>query len=47
MSHKELERFKAAAAKISRDYNTPEKAREWLIRIGYLNANGQLAEKYR
>jgi|FreactTroBogLake_1042271.scaffolds.fasta_scaffold182663_1 hypothetical protein len=47
MGHKELQKFKEAAAKIEREYNTPEKAREILIKIGYLDGDGQLAEKYR
>jgi len=47
MSHKEFLKFKKAIAKIDRECNTPEKAREILVRIGYLNADGQLAEKYR
>jgi len=45
MSPKEFKKFKEAIAKIDREYNTPEKAREWLIRIGYLNSDGQVAEK--
>jgi hypothetical protein len=47
MSRKELQRFKEAAAKIERESNTPQKAREILTRIGYLNADGEVAEKYR
>jgi len=47
MSHEELQKFKEAAAKIAREYNTPQKAREFLTRMGYLNANGEVAEKYR
>lgn len=47
MSHKELEKFKEAAAKIAREYDTPEKARELLTKVGYLNAEGEVAEKYR
>jgi hypothetical protein len=47
MSHKEFLKFKKAIAKIDRECNTPEKAREILVRIGYLNADGQLTEKYR
>lgn len=47
MSRKELEKFKEAAAKLAREHNTPEKAREMLTKIGYLNADGQVAEKYR
>jgi hypothetical protein len=44
---KELKKFKEAIAKIDREVNTPEKARECLIKIGYLTTDGQLAEKYR
>jgi hypothetical protein len=47
MSPREFQKFKEAAAKIDREYSTPEKAREWLIKIGYLNPDGQLAEKYK
>jgi hypothetical protein len=47
MSPKEFKKFKEAIAKIDREYNTPEKAREWLIKIGYLMPDGQVAEKYR
>lgn len=47
MSPRELQKFKEAAARIAREYNTPEKAREFLIKTGYLNANGQVAESYR
>jgi hypothetical protein len=47
MSHKELEKFKEAAAKIAREHDTPEKARELLTKMGYLNADGEVAEKYR
>lgn len=47
MSRKELERFKEAAAKVAREHDTPEKARDLLIRIGYLSADGAVAERYR
>jgi hypothetical protein len=47
MSHKELQKFKEAAAKIARENDTPEKAKAILIEIGYLNANGEVAEKFR
>ncbi len=47
MSRKELEKFKEAAAKIARENDTPEKAREILAKIGYLNTDGEVAEKYR
>lgn len=47
MSHKELMKFKEAAAKIAREYSTPEKAQQLLTKIGYLDADGQVAEKYK
>jgi hypothetical protein len=47
VSPKEFKKFKEAVEKIDREYNTPEKAREWLIKIGYLSPDGQVAEKYR
>jgi hypothetical protein len=47
MSHKDFLKFEEAIAKIDREYNTPEKAREWLIKLGYLAADGQIAEKFR
>jgi hypothetical protein len=47
MSRKELQKFKEAAAKIAREHDTPEKARELLTKIGYLNSDGEVAEKYR
>ena len=47
VSPTEFKKFKEAVEKIDREYNTPEKAREWLIKIGYLSPDGQVAEKYR
>ena len=47
MSRKELQKFKEAAAKIAREHDTPEKARKLLTKIGYLNSDGEVAEKYR
>jgi hypothetical protein len=47
MTPKELKKFKEAIAKIDREYNTPEKAKELLIRAGYLEPDGQVAEKFR
>jgi len=47
MSRDEFEKFKQAAAKIASEHDTPEKAKEILIRIGYLDANGEVAAKYR
>jgi len=38
MGRKELQKFKEAAAKIARDHDTPEKAREILTKMGYVNA---------
>jgi len=47
MSPKELQQFKEAAAKIAREHDTPEKAMQLLIKMGYLDANGEVSEKYR
>ncbi|HEX7727574.1 MAG TPA: hypothetical protein VF392_00955 [Terracidiphilus sp.] len=47
MSHKELMKFKEAAARIARECNTPAKAQAFLTKVGYLDANGQVAEKYK
>lgn len=47
MSRKELQKFKEAAEKIARENDTPEKAKVILTKIGYLNANGEVAEKFR
>jgi hypothetical protein len=46
MSRKELQKLKEAAAKIARENDTPAKAREILIKIGYLNRDGEVAEEY-
>jgi hypothetical protein len=47
MSPKEFKKFKEAAEKLNREHNTPEKARELLIKIGYLDPDGKVAERYR
>jgi hypothetical protein len=47
MGQKELQKFKEAAAKVAREHDTPEKAREILTKIGYLNSKGEVSEKYR
>jgi hypothetical protein len=47
MSPRDLQKFKEAAEKLNREHDTPEKARELLIKIGYLNPNGQVAERFR
>ena len=47
MKYKDFLKFKEAIAKIDRECDTPEKAKEILVRIGYLNPDGQVAEKYR
>jgi arginine exporter protein ArgO len=47
MSPKELKKLKEAAEKIRLENNTPEKARAFLIKIGYLNPDGQVAERFR
>ena len=36
MSRKELQKFKEAAEKIARENDTPEKAKEFLVKVGYL-----------
>jgi len=46
MSRKELQKLKEAAAKIARENDTPAKAREILIKIGYLNRDGEVADEY-
>jgi len=38
MGRKELQKFKEAAAKIAREHDTPETAREILTKMGYVNA---------
>jgi hypothetical protein len=47
MSPRELKEFIEAAEKLNREHDTPEKAREFLIKIGYLDPDGKVAEKYR
>jgi len=47
VSPKEFKKFKEAAEKLDREHNTPEKAHEFLIKIGYLDPDGKVAEKYR
>jgi hypothetical protein len=47
MSPKEFKKFKEAAEKLNREHNTPEKARKLLIKIGYLDPDGKVAERYR
>jgi hypothetical protein len=47
MSHKEFLKFKAAAEKLRRELDTPEKRKAFLVKIGYLNPDGQVAESYR
>jgi hypothetical protein len=47
MTPKQLKKFKEAAEKLEREHNTPEKARELFIKIGILNSDGTVAEKYR
>jgi hypothetical protein len=47
MSPKEFKKFKETAEKLNREHNTPEKARELLIKIGYLDPDGKVAERYR
>ena len=47
MSHYELQKLKEVAEKWLREYNTPEKARELLIKTGYLKADGQVADQFK
>lgn len=47
MSPKELKKFKEAAEKLQRQLDTPEKRKAILVKIGYLNPDGQVAERYR
>jgi hypothetical protein len=44
MSQKEFEAFKEAAANIELECDTPEKVREVLIEVGYLDPDGQVVE---
>jgi hypothetical protein len=47
MSREELQKLREVAEKMARENDTPEKARELLIKIGYLNADGTVAEQVR
>jgi hypothetical protein len=47
MSPKELKKFKEAAEALQRKLDTPEKRKALLVKIGYLNPDGQVAENYR
>ena len=47
MTPKELKKFKEAAEKLQRQLDTPEKRKAFLVKIGYLNPDGQVAESYR
>lgn len=47
MTPKELKKFMEAADKLRRELNTPEKRKAFLVEIGYLNPDGQVAESYR
>jgi hypothetical protein len=47
MTYEELQKFKEAADKIARECNTPEKARDFLIKTGFLDADGKVSEKFR
>jgi hypothetical protein len=47
MTPKELKQFKEAAEKLRRELDTPEKRKAFLVKIGYLNPDGQVAESYR
>ncbi|HEY1256950.1 MAG TPA: hypothetical protein VGF01_19445 [Terracidiphilus sp.] len=47
MSPRDLQKFKEAAEKLNREHDTPEKARELLIKIGYLNPDGKVSERFQ
>jgi hypothetical protein len=47
MTPKQLKKFKEAAEELQRRLDTPEKRKALLIKIGYLNPDGQVAERYR
>ena len=47
MTPKEFKKFKEAAEKLRQKLDTPEKRRAILVKIGYLNPDGQVAEAYR
>jgi len=47
MSYEELQKFKEAAEKLARELDTPEKAKQFLIKMGYLDPDGQVSERYR
>lgn len=47
MTPKELKKFMEAADKLRRELDTPEKRKAFLVKIGYLNPDGQVAESYR
>jgi hypothetical protein len=47
MSQEELQKLREAAEKMAQENSTPEKARELLIKIGYLNADGSVPEEDR
>jgi hypothetical protein len=47
MTPKQLKKFKEAAARLRLKLDTPEKRKALLVKIGYLNPDGQVAEGYR
>ncbi len=47
MTPKQLKKFMEAADKLRRELDTPEKRKALLVEIGYLNPDGQVAERYR
>jgi hypothetical protein len=47
MSPKEFKKLKEAAAKLRRELDTPEKRKAFLIKIGSLDPDGQVAERSR
>jgi hypothetical protein len=47
MTPKQLKKFKEAAEALQRKLDTPEKRKALLVKIGHLNPDGQVAERYR
>jgi len=47
MTPKQLKKFKEAAARLRLKLDTPEKRKAFLVKIGCLSPDGQVAESYR
>lgn len=47
MTPKQFKKFKEAAEALQRKLDTPEKRKALLVKIGYLNPDGQVSEAYR